>query len=367
MMNSTLPLIAIIIVGTLCIVLAQQQQQNAWAQGSQDLIRSFSTHNSNNNNQNSSQRRKNQRPLNVDDQNDRFGGSGRNRHGSSSSSSSSDTDATCNLNYQFDYFVLAIQWPSSFCLEKQRCNHTIAQQHKWLIHGLWPNQYPQQAIGRRNRRTVTLIDDQKQQQRQQQSKKYGSGSNNPNTAAATAEYCCGPKYDQSIMHQGNLYNELLEKWPTLHPGNYHHGFWKHEWEKHGTCARNVRPLKNQRKYFETILGLYNRFNLSTTSFQNGQHYDIGDVHRNLRKNIGDYKIRLECSLVDDYFSRQKRQQQQQNRNRNQNRERNQSNNNGDGSQISVFSEIHICLNKTLHPIDCIRRDDYQCRNRILFP
>mgnify|MGYP002716878791 FL=1 len=365
-MNSNLPLIAIIIVGTLCIVSAQQQQQeqqNAWAQGSQDLIRSFSTHNSNNNNQNSNQRRKNQRPLNVDDQNDRFGGSGRNRHGSSSSS---DTDATCNLNYQFDYFVLAIQWPSSFCLEKQRCNHTIAQQHKWLIHGLWPNQYPQQAIGRRNRRTVTLIDDQKQQQRQQQSKKYGSGSNNPNTAAATAEYCCGPKYDQSIMHQGNLYNELLEKWPTLHPGNYHHGFWKHEWEKHGTCARNVRPLKNQRKYFETILGLYNQFNLSTTSFQNGQHYDIGDVHRNLRKNIGDYKIRLECSLVDDYFSRQKR-QQQQNRNRNQNRERNQSNNNGDGSQISVFSEIHICLNKTLHPIDCIRRDDYQCRNRILFP
>ncbi|EMP25168.1 Ribonuclease T2 [Chelonia mydas] len=42
-----------------------------------------------------------------------------------------------------------------------------------------------------------------------------------------------------------------------------HGLWKHEWEKHGTCAATVEPLNSQKKYFGRTLDLYQKLDLNS--------------------------------------------------------------------------------------------------------
>lgn len=241
---------------------------------------------------------------------------------------------SCNLNYDFDYFVLAIKWAPSFCLEKNECNLQIAHKRKWLIHGLWQNKIPN---FKRTRRDVQI----------------NQNSNNPTLLGShDAEFCCGPRYNSS-MFQGKLYKELLEKWPTLYPHGKHHWFWQHEWQKHGTCARQIRPLQNQQKYFETILGLYNQFNLSSIPFQSNKSYKIQDIHQLMEPRIANKHVRLECSLIDANQYNSPKKTNKENANNNQ--------------RLSIFSEVHICLNKQLQPINCTRRDDTQCRRNILIP
>ncbi|KAI1240739.1 hypothetical protein IHE44_0009180 [Lamprotornis superbus] len=41
-----------------------------------------------------------------------------------------------------------------------------------------------------------------------------------------------------------------------------HGLWKHEWDKHGTCAATVEVLNSQRKYFGKALELYQHIDLN---------------------------------------------------------------------------------------------------------
>lgn len=240
---------------------------------------------------------------------------------------------SCNLNYDFDFFVLAIQWAPSFCLEKQECNRQIVQKRKWLIHGLWQNKNPNFGL-RRTNRDIQII----------------QNSNNPVLLGShDAEFCCGPRYNSS-MFQGKLYKELLEKWPTLYPNGKHHSFWQHEWQKHGTCARQIRPLQNQQKYFETILGLYNQFNLSAIPFQSNKSYKIQEIHDLMEPRVANKHVRLKCSLINanQYNSPKKPGQENSNQ------------------RLSIFTEVHICLNKQLQPINCTRRDDNQCRRNILF-
>jgi len=51
-------------------------------------------------------------------------------------------------------------------------------------------------------------------------------------------------------------------WPdVIHPLNHSH-FWKHEWEKHGTCAAQVDALNSQKKYFGGSLDLYRGLELN---------------------------------------------------------------------------------------------------------
>ena len=42
----------------------------------------------------------------------------------------------CSNNYNFDYLLLATQWPGSFCFN-QKCPSYAKQ--RWSIHGGWPN------------------------------------------------------------------------------------------------------------------------------------------------------------------------------------------------------------------------------------
>ncbi|XP_034525326.1 ribonuclease T2 isoform X4 [Ailuropoda melanoleuca] len=80
--------------------------------------------------------------------------------------------------------------------------------------------------------------------------------------------------------------DLLPKmkmyWPdVIHPLNHSH-FWKHEWEKHGTCAAQVDTLNSEKKYFGRSLDLYQQLELNSMLQKLGikpsiNYYQISDI------------------------------------------------------------------------------------------
>lgn len=107
----------------------------------------------------------------------------------------------CLLNFRVpDHISLAIQWPPGVCYtSRRRCKSNIDH---FTIHDAWPD--------------------------------YRNGSW-PST-------CCGQPFNGSLL--GQHATQLQTVMPTLYPGSSH-SFWKHEWEKHGTCALNARVRDQQ--------------------------------------------------------------------------------------------------------------------------
>jgi len=63
-------------------------------------------------------------------------------------------------------------------------------------------------------------------------------------------------------------------WPSYTGSNDH--FWKHEWEKHGTCAYPV--LQDEHQYFRTVLDLHQRLDLQAAFDKAGLIADAEDPY-----------------------------------------------------------------------------------------
>ncbi|XP_027335698.1 ribonuclease 2 [Abrus precatorius] len=146
---------------------------------------------------------------------------------------------------EFDYFVLALQWPGTYCHRTSHCCSSNAccrgsnSPTIFTIHGLWAD--------------------------------YNDG---------TWPACCsGPSFNPKEI--STLTNALEQYWPSLScssPSTCHGGkgsFWAHEWEKHGTCSYPV--IRNEYDYFLTTLNVYFKYNV--TSVLN----DAGYVPSNTEK------------------------------------------------------------------------------------
>uniref|UniRef100_F6XNT7 Ribonuclease T2 n=1 Tax=Equus caballus TaxID=9796 RepID=F6XNT7_HORSE len=87
---------------------------------------------------------------------------------------------------------------------------------------------------------------------------------------------------------------MVHHWPTTvckeienacsDPPDYWtiHGLWKHEWEKHGTCAAQLDVLNSQKKYFGKSLDLYKELSLNSMLQKLGikpsiNYYQISDI------------------------------------------------------------------------------------------
>lgn len=74
-----------------------------------------------------------------------------------------------------------------------------------------------------------------------------------------------PTFCNSSMHFSldkliSIRSKLEEFWPNLEVGKIVTSLWKHEWEKHGTCALALGSLNSEKKYFQTGLNIYSRYN-----------------------------------------------------------------------------------------------------------
>ncbi|KAL2935867.1 Ribonuclease 2 [Bienertia sinuspersici] len=152
---------------------------------------------------------------------------------------------------EFDYFVLALQWPGTNCRYTHKCCHNNGCCRRsgvpthFTIHGLWPN--------------------------------YNDGG--------WPSCCSRSAFD--INEISTLRHALDEYWPSLSCGSPstchgHRGsFWAHEVEMHGTCATSV--MKDEYQYFLTVLNIYFKYNvtevLSKAGYvpSNSERYPLGGV------------------------------------------------------------------------------------------
>ncbi|KAG6513107.1 ribonuclease 1-like [Zingiber officinale] len=158
----------------------------------------------------------------------------------------------------FDFFYFVLQWPGSFCDTKKSCCYpaTGKPTADFSIHGLWPN--------------------------------YADGSYPSNCDRQNA-------YDASQI--ADLMEILRSHWPSLAcPSGDESTFWKHEWQKHGTCSESVL---DQHAYFGTALRLRTQINLLQALQDAGIKPDGGlysstDISSAIRNSTG-FEPKLGCN------------------------------------------------------------------------
>ncbi|KAF7491563.1 Ribonuclease DdI [Sarcoptes scabiei] len=161
----------------------------------------------------------------------------------------------CSKNTHFDYFLLAAQWPETFCSQ----HNCIKFQDHWSIHGMWPQNFDQS---------------------------YPS-------------FCCSNHtYDHRLIKP--LESELIAYWKEIQSGKDNDWFWSHEYTKHGTCAIECPLMHDELGYFNSTLQVFKKLQIEkwlarsniTPSYK--ASYSVVHFQRALQRGSG-HKVSLHCS------------------------------------------------------------------------
>lgn len=159
------------------------------------------------------------------------------------------------VDNSFDLLIFTQTWPPTSCFvweEESPTNECNLPKHnEWTIHGIWPNK---------------------------------NGTMDPSFCNDTAQF------DLSAI--SSLKQQMLTKWLEVQKGSKPGDFWKHEWEKHGTCAMKLPNMNSELKYFRKGLEFYDNYNMKTiltkANILPNQKYKFRDysdgVKKILRKN-----------------------------------------------------------------------------------
>jgi len=126
-----------------------------------------------------------------------------------------------NGNDVWDYMMLVQQWPVELC-QHAGSHNCILPSVGWTIHGLWPD--------------------------------YNSSKGH---SGPYPQFCSSEKFDLSQV--ADLQADLNEFWPNCFTDTPHADLWKHEFEKHGTCAMESALLNSENDYFSAALKLRREF------------------------------------------------------------------------------------------------------------
>lgn len=171
-------------------------------------------------------------------------------------------------------------------------SHTCAlpkDKSEWTIHGLWPTQF--HRIG--------------------------------------PMFCDRTKpFDPSALIP--LENQLKEKWIDIEYGRESYGLWKHEWNKHGTCAAQLPALSTEQKYFAKGLDLLSQYDMKTvlasSNIVPGSSYLATDLFNAVQAGLGSHPV-IVCRKDEETGS-------------------------------TYLFEIRICFDKTMQLIDCDQVTEY---------
>lgn len=188
----------------------------------------------------------------------------------------------------FDILKLTQTWPPAGCIylenNDRKCNIS-SKVVSWIVHGLWPTK---------------------------------RGTEGPNFCNNTWTF--NPSQVQTLRPT------LDYNWPSITQDEKPEATWKHEWEKHGTCAAILPQLKNEFSYFNVTLGLHFHFDLSQILKEHGVEplssntYQPQDLLTALKDGLGFYP--------SIYCVKEK------------------------GTDNFYMEEVEVCLDKTLTPVDC---------------
>ncbi|CAK9322124.1 unnamed protein product [Citrullus colocynthis] len=161
--------------------------------------------------------------------------------------------------WEFDYFVLALQWPATSCKNAGKCCPANGccrgddSPTEFTIHGLWPQ--------------------------------YNKGG--------WPSCCTDENFDENEI--STLTEDIQKYWPTYRCGTTstcHRtkgSFWTHEYEKHGTCSAPV--IVGEYDYFLTTLTIFSKYNVTKVLVDAGfvasntEKYPIEDVVAAIKKEF----------------------------------------------------------------------------------
>lgn len=192
----------------------------------------------------------------------------------------------------FDYYIFTQIYPTSVCRADDDTVPASCLVPKgsanWTLHGLWPTR--------------------------------NDGS--------YPKFCKGHARKFNASEVQSLESQLLIKWPNLYPTQSETSLWKHEWEKHGSCAVSVPSVSGEKKYFSAALGLHEKFpiydalrlqgvepTLSTT-------FSLDKIMTAIKKSLSHNK-RVQIHCLKDKKTKE-----------------------------WLLGDIRICVDKEFLPIDC---------------
>ncbi|XP_072533710.1 ribonuclease T2 [Salminus brasiliensis] len=176
--------------------------------------------------------------------------------------------------------ILTHHWPKTFCTME----HCSANFSYWTLHGFWPN------VGNE----------------------------------------CNSSWHFNASLIEDLLPEMKTFWPDLlKPAST--SFWKHEWQKHGTCAAKDEDLNSQHKYFSKALELYHKLDLNgvlkkSQIVPSEKYYKLADLEEGIINSYG-VTPKIQCVLQLK------------------------------GSDTQTLGQIEICVDKQFQLTDCEKTTD----------
>ncbi|XP_008067052.2 ribonuclease T2 [Carlito syrichta] len=166
-------------------------------------------------------------------------------HGLSSVGRPQEKDASqLSGKHEWKKLIMVQHWPETVCEDVQ--NNCRDPPDYWTIHGLW----------------------------------------------ADKSETCNRSWPFNLEEIKDLLPEMRTYWPdVIHSSPNCSHFWKHEWDKHGTCAAQVDALNSQKKYFSRCLDLYKELDLNSKLLKLGikpsiNYYHIEDFRDALARVYG---------------------------------------------------------------------------------
>eukprot|EP01099_Mayorella_cantabrigiensis_P002074 TRINITY_DN1912_c0_g1_i2.p1 TRINITY_DN1912_c0_g1~~TRINITY_DN1912_c0_g1_i2.p1 ORF type:complete len:241 (-),score=26.18 TRINITY_DN1912_c0_g1_i2:145-837(-) len=166
--------------------------------------------------------------------------------------------SSANSQPTWDYALYVNSWAATECLFHNPCS-VPSYVETWVIHGLWPN--------------------------------YNNGS--------WPQYC-NSSYPFVFSEVQDLSSQLYVEWPDL----YENGtdFWKHEWEKHGTCAMQSTVIDDEHDYFLLTLSLFEKQFLFGKWLTDAgiipswdQFYTLSEISEAITAGLGgEIKVSMSC-------------------------------------------------------------------------
>lgn len=163
--------------------------------------------------------------------------------------------------------IFTQQWPATVCYtwkEKSETHQCILPSPReiWTIHGIWPTKF--HTKGPRN---------------------------------------CNDSMEFNIDKIEPILKQLEQFWLNIEKGTEYDQLWRHEWEKHGTCAAQLPQLNTEASYFGQGLIWLQQYSMSSLLSQAnilpGGSYDIKDIYKVLRTLLG-FNPAISC--VKDHVS-----------------------------------------------------------------
>lgn len=158
----------------------------------------------------------------------------------------------------FDVLIFTQHWPYTVCaqwMENKKGNECVLPKirNSWTIHGIWPTKY--HTIG---------------------------------------PLFCNDTWTFDMDKIATIEGEMTEKWINIEKGTPLDGLWKHEWEKHGTCAaQHIPQLSTELTYFKQGLEFLDKY--SITKLLDGTYikpgpdvtYKLEEIHDALKQSLND--------------------------------------------------------------------------------